>query len=236
MTQLTVTGAAFSYEGHTVVNGLNFQVSSGDYLCIVGANGSGKSTLVKGILRLKQPDTGNLRFADGLTLKDIGYLPQQTAVQKDFPASVYEVVLSGRLSTRGFRPFFSKKDKAAVLEKMDLLHITDIQKKSYRALSGGQQQRVLLARALCADRKLLLLDEPVAGLDPLVTHEFYQTIDELNQSTGVTIIMVSHDMHSALQYATHILHLENNQAFYGQTAEYLKTELAARFTGGAVHV
>ncbi|MCC8022828.1 MAG: metal ABC transporter ATP-binding protein [Clostridiales bacterium] len=232
MALITCREVAFAYDGNTVVSGIDFTVNQGDYLCIVGENGSGKSTLMKGLLKLKNPSQGNIETGDGLQAAEIGYLPQQTAVQKDFPASVYEVVLSGRLNSQGWRPFYSREDKEKAMENMKLLGVDGLKKRCYRELSGGQQQRVLLARALCATRKLLLLDEPVAGLDPVVTQEMYRLIADINKKSGITIIMVSHDIRSAVQYASHILHLNNKQLFFGSTNEYLTSEAAKRFLGG----
>lgn len=232
MALITCRDASFAYEGNIAVSGLNFEVHSGDYLCIVGENGSGKSTLIKGLLRLKTPQQGSVLMGDGLRANEIGYLPQQTAAQKDFPASAHEVVLSGRLSARGILPFYSRTDKAAVEENLKRLDIWKLRNRCYRELSGGQQQRVLLARALCAARKVLLLDEPVAGLDPVVTQELYRLIEKINRETGETIIMVSHDIHGAVKYATHILHLKNRQVFFGKTEEYVNSSVGAGFLGG----
>ena len=218
-----------------MVSGLNFSISSGDYLCIVGENGSGKSTLIKGLLRLKMPQSGSILMGDGLKANEIGYLPQQTAVQKDFPASTYEVVLSGRLSKRGIKPFYSRADKAAVEENLARLGLEELRNKCYRELSGGQQQRVLLARALCATHRMLLMDEPAAGLDPVVTQDLYRQISEINREMGITIIMVSHDIHSAVKYAGLILHLKNELVFFGATADYIKSKIGAEFLGGDQH-
>lgn len=213
------------YEGMPVVKDLSFNVSAGDYLCIVGENGSGKSTLMKTILGLRSALSGEIIFGDGLKQTEIGYLPQQTAAQKDFPATVREVVLSGCLGRKGLSPFYSKADKKLCDDNIELLGITHIAHRSYRNLSGGQQQRVLLARALCATRKLLLLDEPVSGLDPMVTAEMYEIISKLNREQGVTIIMVSHDLQGALRYGTKILHMESGAYFFGTTAEYRSTDI-----------
>ena len=232
MPLITCQNASFAYEGNTVVSGLNFQVHSGDYLCVVGENGSGKSTLIKGLLRLKAPQTGSILMGEDLRADEIGYLPQQTAAQKDFPASAYEVVLSGRLGALGGRPFYSHTDKALAQENIRRLGIGALQNRCYRELSGGQQQRVLLARALCASKKLLLLDEPVAGLDPVVTQELYRLIEKINHDTGITVIMVSHDINSAVKYAKHILHLKNTQVFFGKTEDYLKSSVGIGFLGG----
>lgn len=232
MALITCQNASFGYEGSTAVSGLQFEVHSGDYLCVVGENGSGKSTLIKGLLQLKAPQSGKVFMGDGLNLNEIGYLPQQTAAQKDFPASAYEVVLSGRLGARGILPFYSPKDKAVAEENIKRLDISSLRNRCYRELSGGQQQRVLLARALCATKKVLLLDEPVAGLDPVVTQELYRLIESINRETGLTIIMVSHDLQSAINYASHILHLKNTQLFFGKTSDYLTSKVGQSFVGG----
>jgi zinc transport system ATP-binding protein len=232
MALITCQDASFAYDGNTVVSELNFEIHRGEYLCVVGENGSGKSTLIKGLLRLKAPESGSVLMGDGLKANEIGYLPQQTAAQKDFPASAYEVVLSGRLSARGIRPFYSRADKTIAEENIKRLGIASLRNKCYRELSGGQQQRVLLARALCATKKVLLLDEPVSGLDPVVTQELYRLIQELNRDTGIAVIMVSHDIRSAVQYAGHILHLQNRQVFYGTTENYLSSSVGMAFLGG----
>jgi zinc transport system ATP-binding protein len=229
MVDIVCKDVSFDYEGETVVSGLNFTVNKGDYVCIVGENGSGKTTLLNGILRLKQPQTGNIEFGDALKPDEIGYLPQQKAAQKDFPASVYEVVLSGRLASRGMRPFYTKTDRDAVEENARRLGIGDLLGKCYRELSGGQQQRVLLARSLCAAKKMLLLDEPAAGLDPVVTQDLYRIIEESNKETGMAVIMVSHDIPSALKYAGFILHLNHRQEFFGTAADYAKSGAAKAF-------
>lgn len=232
MTFITCQNVSFSYEGNIVVRDLNFEVGKGDYLCVVGENGSGKSTLIKGLLRLKLPQQGNILLGDGLTSDEIGYLPQQTAAQKDFPASAYEVVLSGRLGARGILPFYTKQDKEIAKHNLEQLGIISLRNRCYRELSGGQQQRVLLARALCATKKLLLLDEPVSGLDPVVTQELYSLIEEINKGTGLTVIMVSHDIFSAVRYASHVLHLQNKQAFFGTKDEYIQSDIGKAFMGG----
>ena len=220
MALIQCDGISIAYEGQTVVKDLSFQIEQGDYLCIVGENGSGKSTLVKSLLGLKQPFQGQILLGDGLKQNEIGYLPQQTVVQRDFPASVYEVVLSGRLNSRGWKPFYSAVDKQAARENMELLGIRTMEHQCFRDLSGGQKQRVLLARALCATKKLLLLDEPVTGLDPLVTTEFYQLIERINKESEIAVVMVSHDIESALQYASHILHVQESARFWGTTEAY----------------
>ncbi len=236
MALLTCENVTFGYDGRPAVSGLNFSIQSGDYLCIVGENGAGKSTLIKGLLRLKTPQQGKITLGDGLKANEIGYLPQQTAAQKDFPASVYEVVLSGRLSLRGLRPFYTKQDHEAARENLRTVQMDNLADRCYRELSGGQQQRVLLARALCATRKMLLLDEPVAGLDPVVTAELYRAIADINKQQCITVLMVSHDIQSAVQYASHILHLKHQQVFFGRTADYAQSDVGKAFMGGVAHV
>jgi zinc transport system ATP-binding protein len=191
---------------------------------------------MKGLLGLKQQKRGTITFGEGLSRKDIGYLPQQTPIQKDFPAGVLEVVLSGCLNQRGFHPFYRKEQKAMAMASLEALHIEDLKDRCYRELSGGQQQRVLLARALCAADRLLLLDEPVTGLDPLVTEEFYDLIDKINHEMGMTVIMVSHDLHFALRSADHILHLSQDSVFFGNLDSYLHSDCAEHFLGREIHV
>ena len=227
MALLTVKNLSLGYDSRTVLEGLNFSVNEGDYLCIVGENGSGKTTLMKTLLRLQKPLGGEILVGDGLKAGEIGYLPQQTVVQKDFPASVKEIVLSGCQGRLGRKFFYSREEKKRAAENMERMGITGFADRCYRELSGGQQQRVLLARALCATEKLLLLDEPVSGLDPKVTAEMYSLIEELN-SRGITIIMISHDISSAVQYASHILHI-GNDIFFGAKEEYLKSSAGRAF-------
>lgn len=229
MALLTCRDLALGYDGMRIVENLSFEVSAGDYLCIVGENGSGKSTLMKTILHLKSPLSGDLRFGDGLQRTEIGYLPQQTDVQRDFPASVREIVLSGCLSRCGLRPFYSKAEKQTAAQAMEKMGITAIASRCYRELSGGQQQRVLLARALCSAHRLLLLDEPAAGLDPVVTADMYALIEKLNREDGMAIIMVSHDIPAAVRYASHILHIDHAPRFFGTTEEYLNTPIGRAF-------
>ena len=222
MAQLTCQNLRVGYDGKSVLQDLSFEVFAGDYLCIVGENGSGKSTLMKTILGLQPPISGRILTGDGLRKNEIGYLPQQTAVQKDFPASVREIVLSGCQGRCGSRPFYNKEEKQLAAEAMDKMQITQLARRCYRELSGGQQQRVLLARALCATRKMLLLDEPVSGLDPKVTAEMYALIAELNRNDGITVIMISHDITAAVKYASHLLHI-GDTVFFGTKAEYLRS-------------
>ena len=228
MALIEVRNLSLGYESRAIQEGLSFQAGEGDYLCIVGENGSGKSTLMKTLLGLTPPLGGEVLYSDGLAKNEIGYLPQQTEVQRDFPASVKEIVLSGCLSRCGLRPFYNRSEKQLARQMMERMGITALADQSYRELSGGQQQRVLLARALCATRKVLLLDEPVAGLDPKVTAELYALIQSLHEE-GITILMISHDISAALTYADHILHI-GGTTFFGTKEEYLRSDLGKIFT------
>ncbi len=222
MALIKCTGLKLGYEGRAILDNIDFELAGGEYLCIIGENGVGKSTLIKALLRLKKPMDGSIVTGDGLKAKEIGYLPQQTAAQKDFPASVYEVVLSGRLNNLSFHPFYTKADKEDAYDKMRLMGIENLKDRCYHDLSGGQQQRTLLARAMCATKKLILLDEPATGLDPAATSEFYELIYHINRKMGITVIMVSHDMEATLRYATHILQLSHKGYFFGTKEEYVK--------------
>lgn len=232
MAQITCKDLSFAYDGQTVLSDINFSIDAGAYLCIVGENGSGKTTLMRGILGLKAPSKGTITFGD-IKPTEIGYLPQQTQIQRDFPASVREVVLSGRLNSMHGRLFYNAEDKAAAQANMERLGIEDIAERSYLELSGGQQQRVLLARAMCATKKLLLLDEPVTGLDPVAANEMYNLIKLINLCDNTSVVMISHDIHAAVRYATHILHLGHSQLFFGTSAQYRESDLARRFVGGS---
>lgn len=227
MSFITCENLKMGYEGTVVFDNLSFSVNSGDYLCIVGENGSGKSTLMKCLLGLIAPLSGNIEYGEGLERKYIGYLPQQNDIQSDFPSSVYEVVLSGTLNRRKF-PFYSKEQKKIAADNMQKVGISDIKNKSFQELSGGQQQRVLLARALCATKKLIILDEPISGLDPLASQDFYDLVKELNKG-GITIVMVSHDITSAVNHASHILHLSSDGFFYGTTHKYMHSSYGEKF-------
>ena len=226
MAQIICKNLIVGYEGQVVRDNINFVVNKGDYLCIVGENGSGKTTLMKTLLSLQKPMGGEIIFGDGLNANEIGYLPQQSTIKRDFPATNFEIVLSGNLGHSGF--FYSKDDKELSLKAMKRLHVDQFKDRCFRELSGGQQQRVLLARALCATQKVLLLDEPVSGLDPKVTAEMYELVKELNQNDNITIIMISHDLNDALKYATHILHV-GSVVFFGTKNDYLNSELGKQF-------
>ena len=222
----------FGYENYDVVKDVSLEICQGDYLCIVGENGSGKSTLMKGLLGLLKPTGGSLMVSDDLKRSGIGYLPQQTPAQKDFPATVQEVVISGCLGKRGNRPFNSKKERETAAVNMERLGITDLRKSCYRDLSGGQKQRTLIARALCATDRLLILDEPITGLDPSTTQDFYRVIRHLNREEQVAVLMVSHDIQNIVAQANKILHLKQSVLFYGSVEDYKQAECGREFLGG----
>ena len=222
MALLTVKDLTIGYESRVVLKNLNFSVQEGDYLCIVGENGCGKTTLMKTLVHLNDPLGGQIELGDGLKKNEIGYLPQQTDVQKDFPASVEEIVLSGCQSRCGLRSFYNREDKRLARDNMERMGVLALRRRCFRELSGGQQQRVLLSRALCATQKLLFLDEPVSGLDPRVSAQLYDLITSLNRE-GITIIMISHDLDAALERASHILHIGKN-VFFGTKESYLNSE------------
>lgn len=229
MPMIECKNLTMSYGSHIAIENLSFSVEAGDYICIVGENGSGKSTLVKALLGLQQPRSGEI-IMNGVTPREIGYLPQQSMAQRDFPASVWEVVLSGCLGASGHGPFYSVAEKARAEKALSQLGALDLKKRSFKALSGGQRQRVLLARALCATDKLLLLDEPAAALDPSAASELYSIINHLNKQHGVTILMVLHDLRAARR-AGKILHMANSCAFFGPAEDYYKSDAAHRLLG-----
>lgn len=231
MSLIKCDNVSLAYDGVAIVTELDFEVNKGDYLCIIGENGSGKSTLLKTILGLNKCSSGSITFGDGLKQTQIGYLPQQTAAQRDFPASVYEIVISGCLNRRGLKPFYSKSDKQLADKNINLLGITSLKNCCYRELSGGQQQRVLLARALCATGSIILLDEPMTGLDPIVSAELYSIIKQLNNN-GITVVMVSHDISNALKYASHILYMGQSKHYFADTQTYLRSSYGRNFFGG----
>ena len=223
MIQMECRDLSLGYEGVTVCEHVSFTVRKGDYFCIVGSNGSGKSTLMRALLRLKAPLGGTLRFGEGISAREVGYLPQQSVHQRDFPASVREVVLSGCVGGAGFRFFPTREDRRRAEEAMRRLDVLSLESRSFGVLSGGQKQRVLLARALVAAGSLLLLDEPVSGLDPDATAELYDTIARLN-GEGVTVIMITHDLPAVAKYATSVLHMGETPVFYPTVGEYLADE------------
>lgn len=227
MAQLICDHLSLGYDAHEIVRDLSFSVQAGDYLCIVGENGAGKTTLMKTLLGLHAPISGTGHTGDGMKPNEIGYLPQQTLAQRDFPASVREVVLSGCQGRCGLRPYYKKAEKRLAEECMKRMGLGGLARHSYRELSGGQQQRVLLARALCATQKLLLLDEPVSGLDPKAAETMYELIEKLN-GEGVTVLMISHDVRSVVKSASHILHM-GETIFFGTKEEYLDSEIGQKF-------
>ncbi len=217
--QIICKNLSVGYDKVPLHSNINFNIPEGAYVCVVGENGVGKSTLIKTILGLLPPIAGSIKMGNKNSPSAIGYLPQQTNVQRDFPASVYEVVLSGCLKRIGLRPYYKKEEKELAIEMMEKLNILNLKKRSYSELSGGQQQRVLLARALCATNKILLLDEPTAGLDMETTKEFYKLIKSLNEE-GITIIMITHNLNEAISDANLVLCLNNCGVDCITAAEY----------------
>ncbi len=234
-----------TYDRTPVVTGLTFSVSPGDILCVVGENGSGKSTLIKTLVGLKKAAQGELRFSDDLKLTEIGYLPQQTEIQRTFPASVFEIVRSGCIARIGHRPFFASAERLRAEKSLEMVNLLSMRNRPYGELSGGQQQRVLLARAFCATEKLLILDEPTAGLDPQISAELYRLIREITKREGLTVVMVTHDIRNAVAEATHVLHLipptiksdgnySSSVAFFGTADDYLVSSWGQTLEGVAV--
>lgn len=220
MSLIKVKNLSLGYEGNTIIKDISFSVNEGDYICVVGENGSGKTTLIKGLLGLVPRLSGSVEFSEDISRNHVGYLSQQSKYTADFPASVKEIVMSGFLNNRLFGLGYTKTEKAQAETVMNQVGIGELEKKSFSALSGGQQQRVLLARALCATRKLLLLDEPTSALDPVATADFYSLVKKLNKN-NITVIMVSHDVTSAVRNASHILSLRTDGVFFGTTHEYI---------------
>lgn len=230
MALLTCEHIKIKYENRDVISDVSFQIDAGDYLCIVGDNGAGKTTLLKALLGIKNIQEGTISFDPSLEKNEIGYVSQQNDINKDFPASVYEVVMSGCLNKHGFSPFYREGEKKRAQEILARLGLSDIKFQSFQQLSGGQQKRVLLARALLSSSKLLFLDEPVAALDPIATNDFYEVLSRLH-SEGMTIIMISHDIHSSIHHASHILHLSNSSYFFGTTNDYLTSSFGQTYLG-----
>ena len=226
--QITCDNITLGYGARILVERLSFTIEKGNYLCIVGENGAGKSTLLRTLLGLQKPLAGTVVLGEGLKRNGIGYLPQQTFVQRDFPASVWEVVLSGCQGRCGLRPFYNREEKQIAKRVMEQLEITPLAQTCYRDLSGGQQQRVLLARALCASDKMLVLDEPVSGLDPKMAEVMYQLVARVNRDMGMTVVMISHDVREAIPYATHILHMDR-EYYFGTAEAYRQSEFGKAF-------
>ena len=233
MTQLQVNNVSMSYEGRQVLEDVSFTLNKGDWLFVLGENGTGKTTLIKGLLGLKAIDGGSIQFGEGVAKEDIGYLSQSTELQKNFPATVFEIVISGFLNKKGVFSFYNKEDKKkaeALLEKLGIAHLKS---SPFSALSGGQQQRVLLCRALAAATKILVLDEPTAFLDTKSAEEMYRTLDRLNREDGLTIIMVSHDYSAAAKHSSHILYIKSKTLYFGDSKDFFNSYEMGNFGGKA---
>jgi zinc transport system ATP-binding protein len=221
MAQLICKNISISYEKENVVSDFSMEVEKGDYISIIGENGTGKSSLLKGILGIVPLRSGSVEFMEQVKRNNIGYLSQQNPLQMDFPASCYEVVLSGCLTRKGLVPFYSKKEKNLAYSNMEKLGVQNLAKKSFADLSGGQRQRVLLARALCATDKIIFLDEPITGLDPIASKDFYEIIEKLNKEDQITIVMITHDVDNALKYSNKVVHMHKYKYYFGKKADYL---------------
>ena len=222
MSLIETKNLTLGYDNIKVLKDLNFKIEENDFLCIVGPNGSGKSTLVKGILGLIRPIKGKVIYND-LKQKFIGYMPQETKIDSNFPASVYEIVLSGTLNRVGLRPYYSKEEKELANHNLKILGIEKLKEKSFSELSGGQRQKVLLARSLCATKKLLILDEPSNNLDSKSKKELYETITDLNKNHNITIIMITHDLDHNNLIGNKILSLREDKVFFGTVNDFVRS-------------
>lgn len=231
MTLIECKKLSVGYDKKVVCKDINFKVEAGEYLCIMGENGSGKSTLLKTILGLNKPVSGKVVFEKSLSKNGLGYLPQQNDFQRDFPATVREVIMSGFISQMGLRPFYNKAEKNKANQIIDFLGLVNLTKNGFKELSGGQQQRVLLARALCATDKILVLDEPTNGLDSKTTNQFYRLLKDLNNS-GLTIIMVSHNLDKVMEYASNIVYLKDSMIFSGTKQEFESSDIMSALKVG----
>lgn len=221
MNLIEIKNLTLGYEKQSVIKNVNMSIDENDFICIVGPNGAGKSTLVKGILGLIKPMKGKVIY-NNLKQNFIGYMPQETKIDSNFPASVLEIVLSGTLNRLGFKCFYTKKEKEIALANLKLLGISNLKDKNFCDLSGGQRQKVLLARSLCASKKLLILDEPSNNLDSKSKKELYKNIVDLNKNKGMTIIMITHDLDHDNLIGNKILSLRENDIFFGSTEEFVR--------------
>jgi len=227
MVQIKCADAAIGYDGKKIAEGISFEVEGGDFFCIVGENGSGKTTLMKTLLGLNKVVSGKIEFTDRAAGERLGYLPQQSEERRDFPITVEEVVRSGCVGSLGYKPFLTRADKQTARDNMFRLGITQLAKTPFERLSGGQKQRALLARALCAVDDIILLDEPVSGLDPKASEDMYELISELNENHGVTVIMITHDVAAAIKYADKVLYMAEKPIFFGSAREYAESSVCA---------
>ena len=234
MSLIKCNNIEFKYDGKEILKNISFEVNKGDYLCIIGENGSGKSTLLNIISGVLKPNNGTVTLDSNLSKKEIGYLPQKSEIYENFPASVYEVVISGCVNKLSIIPFCRRKEKQIANYNMNLLEISNIKNKCFHELSGGQKQRVLLARTLCSTRDIILLDEPVSGLDPIITESFYNVVNHLNNEHGTTVVMVSHDIQNCFKYASHILYIGKELFYYGSKSDFLNSEFSKNIRGNQI--
>ena len=220
MSIIKIENMSFGYtNSYETLSNINMEINEGEFVTIIGENGSGKSSLIKCILGLNKVQKGKI------TVKNrIGYLPQMTEIQNNFPATIEEIVLSGTIPQNIKKIFYTKEDKKKAEETMKKLNLYDMRKKCFYELSGGQRQRVLIARALCSTDQVLLLDEPVNGLDPKIVTGIYEMLYNLNKNQGLTIIMVSHDIDRSIQYSTRVIEIENGKIVKDINAKDYKKE------------
>ncbi len=221
MSLIELKNLSLGYDNITVLKDINMVIEENDFICIVGPNGSGKSTLIKGILGLIKPSKGKIIY-NNLKQNFIGYMPQEVKIDSNFPASVYEIVLSGTLNRLGLKSFYTKREKQIADDNLKILGIENLKDKSFQDLSGGQRQKVLLARSLCATSKLLILDEPSNNLDAKSKQELYEIIVDLNKNHNITIIMITHDLDHDNLIGNKILSLRDDEIFFGTTEEFIR--------------
>lgn len=210
------------YEHKVIIKNINLEINDGEYVCVFGDNGVGKTTFLKTILGLIPPLSGSIIIEDTFNKKEVGYLPQRMQLKPEFPASCFEIVLSGCVNRLKIWPFYRKSHRDLAIEKMKLLGVANLKDKPFRVLSGGQQQRILLARALCATDRLLILDEPFTGLDYHAAKSLYDLLEKINKQLNVTIIVVSHFMEDILAYSTKVVHLSKEEVFCGTPEQYVQ--------------
>lgn len=211
------------YKTMFALKNISFDVNSGEYICIIGDNGAGKTTLIKSLLSLNDISSGKIEI--NCKRNEISYLPQNSSIPLDFPATVEEIVLTGTQDDKIKAFFYGVNQKKMANSAMEKARITNLAKRRFGELSGGQQQRVLFARAIAKNPKVLILDEPCTGLDSSTCKDFYKLLDDVNSIERVTIIMVLHDLSAVKKYASKIIALNDNKlAFCGSISNWKQLE------------